>query len=185
MAICDRIKEAIDKLNMDDSINALIQVSIAIDATSKKEFPGQKTSFRCKNFLEKNRGFISKVAFGKLEIQGPMLFPIQASNGSVKNKTLEEVLYHLVRCSLLHEGELPNEIEITSKPQIGMTIDGKVLLSIKIIWAMILAVIGSHVNKSERLPPGYTASIENETIDLNDFWGDRDRIYNLVKSYNV
>ena len=185
MAICDRIKEAIDKLSLNDSINALIQISIAIDATGKREYPRKKTSFRCKKFLENNRGFISRVAFGKLEIQGPMLFPIQASDGSIINKTLEEVLYHLVRCSLLHEGELPNEVEITPKPQVGMTNEGKVLLSVKMIWAMILAVIGSHANKSERLPHGYTASIEDETIDLNDCWGDRDRIYNMIKKHNI
>ncbi len=185
MAIRDRIKEAIDKLKLNDPINALIQVSIAIDSTGKKIYLGKKTSFRCKKFLEDNRGFISRVAFGKLEIQGPMLFPIQASKGSKKTRTLEEVLYHLVRCSLLHEGELPNEVEITSKNEIGMTIDGKVLLPVNMIWAMILAVIGSDVNRLERLPPGYTASIEDVAIDLNDFWGNSERIYSLVKEHNI
>jgi len=184
MAIRDRVKEAIDKLNLNDPINALIQVSIAIDATGKKEYPGKKTSFRCKKFLVENRGFISRVAFGKLEIQGPMLFPVKTSKGTKSVKTLEEVLYHLVRCSLLHEGDLPNEVEITSRNEIGMTIDGKVLISVNMIWAMILAVIGSRVNRSEKLPPGYTASIEDVNIDLNEFWGDSQRIYNLVKEHN-
>jgi hypothetical protein len=84
MAIQDRIKEAIDKLNLNDPINALIQVSIAIDGTAKKMYPGKKTSFRCKKFLEDNRGFISRVAFGKLEIQGPILFLTQTSKNSKK-----------------------------------------------------------------------------------------------------
>ena len=185
MAIRDRVKEAIDKLNSNDPINALIQVSIAIDATGKKEYPGKKTSFRCKKFLVENRGFISRVAFGKLEIQGPMLFPFEGSKGFKTARTLEEVLYHLVRCSLLHEGELPNEVQITPKNEIGMTIDGKVLLPVNMIWAMILAVIGSHVNVTEKLPPGYTASIEDVKIDLNEFWGNSDRIYNLVKEHNM
>ena len=185
MAIRDRVKEAIDKLNLNDPVNALIQISIAIDATAKKVYPGKKTSFRCKKFLEDNRGFISRVAFGKLEIQGPMLFVMDPSQNSKKTKTLEEILYHLVRCSLLHEGELPNEVQITTRNSIGITKDGKVLLPINMIWAMILAVIGSHVNRSERLPPGYTASIGNQTIDLNDFWGNKEQIYSLVKKHNV
>jgi hypothetical protein len=186
MAIKDRIKEAIDKLNLNDPINAMIQVSIAIDGTAKKEYPGKKTSFRCKKFLEKNRGFISRVAFGKLEIQGPMLFQLTNSNNPKDGKTLEEVLYHLVRCSLIHEGELPKEVEITSDSKIfiGMTNDGKVLISTKLIWAMVFAVIGSKVNTSERLPAGYSASIKNLTVDINDLWGNGEKIYKIVKDHN-
>jgi hypothetical protein len=185
MAIRDRIKEAIDKLSSNDPTNALIQVSMAIDGTAKKKYPRKKTSIRCKKFLENNRGFISRVAFGKLEIQGPMLFQIQTAGDYSATKTLEEVLYHLVRCSLLHEGELPNEVEIIPEKSIGMSSDGKVLLSVHLIWAMILAVIGSDVNKAERLPPGNTASIEHITVDLNDFWGNSDKIYRLVKEHNA
>jgi len=185
MAIQDRVKEAIDKLSMNDPINALIQICIAIDATGKKEYPKEDTSVRCKNFLAENRGFISRVSFGKLVIRGPILFPFKLQNGTTKHKTLEEVLYHLVRCSLVHEGDLPNEVEITPKPQIGMTVDGKVLIPIKMLWALILAVIGSPDNKSQRLPPGYKASIDDVTVDLNEFWGQRERIYNLVKKHNV
>ena len=144
MAIRDRVKEAIDKLNLNDPINALIQVSIAIDATGKKEYPGKKTSFRCKKFLVENRGFISRVAFGKLEVQGPMLFPVKTSKGTKSVRTLEEVLYHLVRCSLLHEGDLSNQVEITSRNEIGMTIDGKVTLPLIMYQVQIESMILYH-----------------------------------------
>jgi hypothetical protein len=69
MAIVDRVKEACDKLLMGDPINALIQVSIAIDATAKKAYPQMTTSRRCRRWLSVNQDFITMVAFGKLEIQ--------------------------------------------------------------------------------------------------------------------
>jgi hypothetical protein len=89
-----------------------------------------------------------------------------------------------VRCSLLHEGSLPNEIEITKEALFGVTNDGKVIISEKLIWGMILAVIGSHVNKGEALPDYYTASIGKTTLKLNELWGEKEKIYNLVRDHN-
>jgi hypothetical protein len=179
MGISNRIKEAIDKLHLGDPINSLIQISIAIDATGKKAYPGKKTSYRCRTFLRENQAFITKVAFGKLEIQGPVIYQMKTGR-----KTLEQVLYDVVRCSLLHEGVLPNGVKVTNDTVFGMTADGKVLISANLIWAMILAVIGSEVNVNESLPELYTASIGEKTIKLNDFWGKKENIYNLVKNHN-
>ncbi len=73
----------------------LIQVMIAVDDTAKKEYPREKTSSRCKKFFRENQGFITRLAFGKLEIQGPMLLDV-----TEQGITLDAVLYKLVRCSL-------------------------------------------------------------------------------------
>jgi hypothetical protein len=184
MAISDRIKEAIDKLHQGGPVNALIQTSIAIDATAKKKYPSQKPTQRCKNFLRNQQAFITKVAFGKLEIQGDIYFDSSSSNSGKKGKTLEDVLYHLVRCSLLHEGEMPKEVEIVHESTFGMTGDGKVIFSVLMIWAMIWSVVGSKVNEAERLPDVYTASIGGITLKLNDLWGKKEKIYELVYEHN-
>jgi hypothetical protein len=75
MAIGDRVKEAIDKLSRADAVNALIQISIGIDATGKKVYRQQQTtSYRCRRFIRANQAFITRVAFSKLEIGGPIIF---------------------------------------------------------------------------------------------------------------
>lgn len=181
MAIKNRIKEAIDKLNQDDYENALIQVNIAIDATAKKEYPKEKTSHRCKKFLRENQAFITRVGLGLLEIHGDIKF-------GKEGKTLEEVLYNIIRCTLLHEGEMSEKIEITSKVSIGMSEDGKVIIPLNLIWAMILAVIGSKVNANERLPEHYSVTIgtirRTLKLRLNEFWGKKEEIFELVRQHN-
>jgi hypothetical protein len=99
-------------------------------------------------------------------------------------KKFEQVLYDLVRCSLLHDGCLPKEIEITEDNKIGVTIDGKVIFSKKLIWGMILSVIGAPVNKDEIIPDFYTTSIKQITLKLNELWGEKEKIYNLVVEHN-
>ena len=181
MPVADRVKESIDKLNEGDPINALIQVCIAIDATSKKEYPGQKPGQRFKAFLKKNQPFITRLSTGKLEIGGSIIF---TTKGRVKS--LEEVLYKLVRCCLLHEGDLSEEVEITKNNVLGMTATGKVLVSENLIIAMVGAVVGSPVNIKEKIPDGYTIGLSGTDlrIDINSLWGKREYIHELVREYN-
>lgn len=180
MAVRDRIKEAIDKLSKGEYENALIQVCIAIDATAKKEYPGKKPGERCKKFLRDNQAFITRVGVGLLEIHGDILFASDLKNGK-KDKSLEQVLYRLVRCSLLHEGELTEEVLFTTNNKIGMTNEGIIILPINMIWAIILAIVGSGVNTQERLPDYCTISIGKTTMRLNDLWGKKRDIYSLVR----
>jgi len=81
MSISNRIEEAFDKLQMQDYDNALIQICIALDATAKKEYPGKGNAVRMKSFIKDNIAFITRFAFGKLEIQGNASF--QLANAKV------------------------------------------------------------------------------------------------------
>jgi hypothetical protein len=185
MPIGDRIKEAIDKMQQRDNVNSLIQVSIAIDATAKKIYPKLKTSERCKAFIRDNQAFITRTAFGLLEIQGPFELEFNGQDGKTHTKTFEEVLYHLVRCSLIHEGDLPNEVEFTDSKSIGVTNGGKILISTNIIMALIMSVIASEPNAREKLPICYTATIDNRNLILNDFWGKKEELYKITYEVNV
>ena len=156
MAISDRIKEALEKIIGNDQINALIQISIAIDSSGKKMFPGIGSKSRCKKFITENIAFITRSAFGKLEIQNSMTF-LLGSDGDPK--TLEDTLYELVRCNLIHEGELSEKVEITNENLIGVTEEGKFILSTKLIFGLLLAVIASPVNKDESVSVPYVFNL--------------------------
>lgn len=187
MAIGDRIKEAIDKLNQGDPVNALIQVCIAIDGTSKKEFRGKiakKQSRRYKAFLKEYNSFITGVATGFIALANPIIFQIPDSNNSLTCKTMDEILYHVVRCTLLHEGILPDKVEFTEKNVLGSTADGKMLLSRNLILALILSVVASRANVNERLPEGYSIGTGKTRIDLNNFWGKKDELFKLAWERN-
>ncbi len=181
MAISDRIQEALEKVSKGDQLNALIQISIAIDATGKKIFPGKKTSYRSKQFLKENIGFITRCAFGNLEVQGPMTFEVE---GSDEAKSLESILYGLVRCSLLHEGELSDKIQLTDKNSIGLTEDGKFILSSSLIWGMLLAVIANPANEDQKVLTPLTFNLGNATYKISDLLGKKEFILNRLRELN-
>ena len=181
MAVADRIKEAVDKMNLGESINALIQVCIAVDATAKKEYPGYKVGKRIKGFLRNNQGFLTRVAFGNIEVQGDIELQFVSKNGKQEALTLQEVLYKLVRCSLVHEGELSDRVQITPNLILGFSKEGKFLLAHGLIWGMIIAVIGSPVNSKELVPDHYWIGIGGQRKALNELWGKKVEILRLAR----
>ncbi len=58
MAVSDRVQEALIKLEERDVDNALIQLSIAVDATAKKMHPQLKNAQRIKSLLKAKRSLI-------------------------------------------------------------------------------------------------------------------------------
>ena len=184
MGLADRVKEAVDKMNLGEPVNALIQVCIAVDATAGKEYPKTKVGERNKKFLRNNQAFLTRVAFGKLEVGGDILLQFEDENGKRETKKLEEVLYDLVRCVLLHEGELSERVMITPKLEFGFSKDRKFLLSAGLIWGMLLAVIGSPVNSIERVPNHYWISVGGQQLPLNELWGKREEILLLARKHN-
>ena len=182
MGIKQRIKEAIDKLAMNDFENALIQTLIALDSTAKKEGLGKKNADRCKKFIDRNRNLITRVSFGLLEFQGPVSLQYDFS-GQNTEKSFEEIIYHVIRCSLLHEGTIPAEVEFTKDIKFGVQTDGKILLPERIVFGLIMAVVGSKANENERIGQFYSFNLDDERYYINDFWGDRGKILNLFRHH--
>lgn len=178
MGVAARVKEAIDKMNLGDPDNALIQICIAVDATAKSEYPKNKVGERTKKFLRNNQVFLT--AFAKLAVGGDILLQFRGKNGEPETKKLEESLYKLVRCALMHEAELSDRVTYIPEPCFGLSKDGKFILSLNLIWGMINAVIGSPANSRERAPENYWISIGGQKISLNELWGKKDIILQLV-----
>ena len=45
-------------------------------------------------------------------------------------------------------------------------------------------MIGAQINANEFISKEYTASIGDTTLKLNDFWGKKEFMYNLVVEHN-
>lgn len=99
-----RIIEALEKIEINDFENALIQISIGIDSVAKKKYPKLKSAERCIRLIENYRDFIYRFCTcGKIKI---------LNNGNIiysdfEGKNLGEILYKVIRCGLIHEGKLP------------------------------------------------------------------------------
>ena len=106
MAMGDRVRECIDKLNQSDYENALIQLSIAFDGTAKREYPKEKkVGKRFKRFLRDTQDIITYFTFA-------VTFLINCQHDGY---ILEDIIYKVLRCGLLHEGSIPDEIEFVDQ----------------------------------------------------------------------
>ncbi len=167
MAISDRILECINKYNANDLDNALIQVCIAMDGTAKKEYPKiKKVGERFRTFIKSNQDIITFFTFNT------NIF----INCQFGEYTIEQFIYKVLRCGLLHEGDIPEMFEFaeTGGPiEIG---DRKWRLPKTFVFGAMLAVIGAHSNSGENLPEDLTVTIMGQQFTVNQLWGRADII---------
>lgn len=98
---------------------------------------------------------------------------------------LQDILYKILRCTLLHEGELNTLITIVEQNQIGSTSSGVFICSANLIASLLFLVMGSETNKDEIVRGTPSFNLGNRTLYLNDMLGKRQQIYDLVKKANI
>ena len=140
MGIGKRVKEAIEKMQTADPEAAWIPTSIALDATAKKEYPNvKKVGERYKKFIHENFRLISRLSFGGVTI-GRMHLGYQHPDIKIDDKgtcSIEEILYHAVRCGLLHEGNLPKNLRFVRRNIIQRK-EGVLILPSSMIYGIII-----------------------------------------------
>ena len=104
MSIADRVTESINKYNSNDLDNALIQICIAFDGTAKNEFPNIKTNAkRFKAFITDNMDIITFFTFNTNVF----------INCQFGEYTFESFVYEVLRCGLIHEGDMSAQFRFT------------------------------------------------------------------------
>ena len=175
MSIGNRVDEAYLKLISGDLENSLIQLSIAIDATAKKKY-GNKTGVgkRVRNFISEYEDLITHLSMaGRLR-----LF---AKNG-VKfgdKGSLGNVVYKSIRCSLLHEADLSDQVVFKTGPVIGME-DGKFVVTDQLLWGLLLILVGEETNTNEVMKQNHQMQFNGNNLDLNNLWGNLAEIKKLT-----
>jgi hypothetical protein len=172
MSIADRVKESIDKYNSNELENSLIQACIAIDGTSKNEFPSfnKMNKRRFTSFISANIDIITFFTFN--------------SNVFVNCKfgdyTIEQFIYEVIRCGLLHEGELSARFKFTESSE-PITIGTKQWCFPKtFIFGILLAVIGASSNANQKVNNILSVMIMDKQFRINDLWGRADVIRKAI-----
>lgn len=178
-----RIQSCIDHMDKGEIELALSELCIAIDITSQKYFNTRKSSASVyKKFLKENMWIIMMTGTGNL------ICPIKVkfSHPDIKSVddfcNLEDIIYHVVRCELIHNTGENSNIEwgqssypILSGPK------GELLLSTSFIWGVILAVISSPVNKDEKVNELCWISSLSFKYFINDLWGRIDIVKRIAE----
>ena len=180
MAISDRVGEAIKKLSEKDYENAIVQISIALDSTSKRVYGGNKVGERFRRFITENEEFIIYVTLGcspRFYYEGD-----SKEHGAFRfgaRGKLANVIYKYVRNALLHEGDLSSDVVLREGPIMGYE-EGKFILGSEMIMGLLLSVIGAPVNAQERLDEPCTFSRGDATLPLDELWGKLDTIKRAI-----
>ena len=179
MSIGKRVAEAVDKLAQNDAEGALLPISSAVDATATKHFNrrGRKSY---KNFIRENLGLITKVGFGASMMNVSFKYDHpDLETGPDGVCTIQDILYHVVRCGLAHSAELPSTLKFVdeNKCQAG---NGLLVLPASLIYGFIAAVVVCPENTDQTIPERYRMNVRGFQITLNDLWGKKTEFENLL-----
>lgn len=165
MSVADRVSECITKYNANDLDNALIQLCIALDGTAKNEYPRiKKVGERFKAFIKANQDIITYFTFNT-----NMFIDCQFGD-----YTIEQFIYKILRCGLLHEGEIPRMFKF-AEPGQPATIGGQQWCFPKtFIFGSLLAVIGASSNAKQVVPDHIGVTVMGNGFKVNELWGRAD-----------
>ncbi len=153
---------------------ALSLACSAVDATSAKLFPDAKyNNVRYKSFLKRNMRIVTTFGMPGLSAGGVRIKCINIPDLKTDDENmagLEDIIYHIIRCGLIHQCEIENRIEFTERTMLG-DFESKFRIPHAIIFGLIMAVILSKENASEEMQDFHEIQFNGKHIGLNSLWG--------------
>ena len=182
-AIGKRIHEAIVKAAAGDLENALIQVSIAIDASGKKKRPEiDKVGVRYREFIRDHESIIYFLIVGIKSTAKPVMSFRTRNGGEID---LAQAYYKSVRNGLLHDGKIGDKLRVVNGSIISYQ-DERISISTNILWALIIAVVCDPINADEKIEGIHTITLSTgATLNLHELWGNLNQVYELTGYNNV
>jgi len=155
---------------------ALALASSAVDATASKCAYHGNNNTKYKNFLKDNMRLIITFEFPGISASGIKIKCVNIKNiktDSNKMTDIENIIYHTIRCGLIHQCDISQEIEFTNETLIGDFID-KFKIPKNLVLGLIVAVVQAKCNKDELLTKDYIVvnPLTSEKINLNKIWGN-------------
>lgn len=165
---------------MDVSLSLICSV---LDATAKKVIPSKNNNQRNKEFIRKYMPIITTYGFPGLYAGAIMIKCIDIPNLKTDKDGfvgIEDIIYHTIRCGLIHECEIESLIEFTDETEIGDFI-GKFKIPKQLFWGLAMATILCKENKNLKLDSDMQISISGFDFTVNELFGKQDELDKLVK----
>lgn len=191
--VADRIAEAIDKMAQKQVDNALIQVSIALDATARKAY-GKGGRKNYQTFIHDNLDIITRAGVGAAILNIRLEYDLNRNQPADQPRiepepdgtfTIQQILYHAVRCGLLHESHLPAGLEFVEEQVIkvggGDPNEPLLVLPAGIVYGLIVGVVAAPVNAGLKIEERFGLNIPGLTpLAINRLWGKKADILKLL-----
>jgi len=169
ITIGQRVQLAIDDVGQGRFELALQHMAIAIDITAKRHYQSAKSSKSLyKRLLKEYSWLLELMAFGGINLEETKFgnFPIDGN----PDPTFQDLIYHVIRCNLVHDEGIPENFEFTDTDTITLKKD-HLIFPKKLIWGLLAVVVFCPCNADQRTADGYWLSIFDNRFVINDFWG--------------
>ncbi len=178
MSIGTFVSASLELLEHEKYDAALSLACSAVDATAAKYFPSKNNNERNKCFLKDNMGVITTfgmpgLSAGGIRIKCENIRGIKTDNECMAG--LEDIIYHVIRCGLIHECEMDQRLVFTKRTQLG-DFDEKFRIPSAIVLGLIMSVVLSARNSSEILPGEHYAVFNGKKYNLNELWGKKESL---------
>ena len=189
VSVGQRVQSMIDHMSKGEVELALSDICIAIDITSQKYYNEPISSASCyKRFLKETMWMIVVTGMGSL-ITEAIKLPFKHKDIKSDSEgycTLEQIIYHVMRCGLINGTGEESKIIWNSNVPLAIDKDQNLNISPSFIWGLALCVITCPVNIHERVGDYCWISMATFKYLINDLWGKRDSVKKMIKSqYNV
>ena len=184
MAIGNFISEGIVFHNHGKMDVSLALICSALDVTAKKVFPNETdNSKRNKKFMKEYMHIITRFGFpgiitSKEEIR---IKCVNVPNLKPDNEGyvgIEDIIYHTIRCGLIHECDIEQSIEFTDETLIGDFIN-KFKVPKQLFWGLTLATILCEKNKEE-VSFDKVIKLGNKDFQIGELWGKEHEIQRMI-----
>lgn len=123
---------------------ALCLVCSAIDASAAQCYPDKKVTERYKAFLRDNFRTITDIGFPGISADS-IRIKVNADIDNLKPDadgyvSMEQIIYHVLRCGLVHSCNIDSSIKFTDHTIIGDWNVGEFFIPKAVIWGLIAAV---------------------------------------------
>ena len=181
-----RVQEAIDHMAKGELELALTAICIAVDITSQRHKGTTRSSRSAyKAFIREYLWLITYMGFPGLmatTVRVPFNHP-EAKPDAAGNIGIDDIVYHVVRCALIHSDEGARRVKWNSAISLGNDDQGNLILSDKLIWGLAGAVVFAPVNKAETLPDTYWLTIADFKMFVSEMWGREDVAKRVINFY--
>ena len=148
----------------------------AVDATASKCGYEGSNNTKYKQFLKENMRMITTFGFPGISASGIKIKCVNITGFKTDNNNrvdIENIIYHTIRCGLIHQCDIDSQIEFTPDTFIGDFIN-KFKMPRNLVIGLIVAVVRAKCNQNEQLCEDYliTNPLTKKKINLNKIWGD-------------
>lgn len=184
--ISQRVLHAIGLIEQGKYEFALEQAAIAIDISAQRFYQSAySASSVYKNFLDEYHWVMELMALNGIDLKSSCFsnFTILRQNGQrIHKPQLSDILYHSVRCSLIHNTGVPANLVFNRERKIVLA-DEYISLPEQVIWGMLASIVFSKCNASEKSEGDYFISYEDHRFPIRENWGREDLLRSLYEQH--